>query len=197
MDRSFNLFAERPFNAYAHERFSAIAKSINNMSNVEVLMYKNDFDGLVRQLVKAYSLAPVSVSFEDKLVDLTSRPYRDHDRYFAEYTLSISGDINLLTLCPYKPGFVKIVVPAEIKTNVLIFEIDTQYYNANLTQSVMENVKRAYLIIKDFISESLLYLNNESQKFNFEIEQFIIPVLANKLRVAQNHVEIREKLNFN
>lgn len=192
---TFNLFAERSFNAYAHERLSAIAKSINHMSDVEVLMYKTDFEVLLKRLVKMYALKPVTVSFDDKLVDLVARPFRDHTHYFAEYTLSVTGDTNLLGLCPYKSG-VNLKVPVEVKTNVLIFEIDTHYYNENLTPAVMENVKQDYDVLKDFITTTLLYLNNESQKFNLELEKFIVPVLAHKLRAAQNHTEIKKRLNF-
>jgi len=192
----FNLFAERSFNAYAHGRLSAIAKSINNMSDVEVLMYKTDFETLLKRLIKTYSLKPVSVSFDDKLVDLVTRPYRDHTRYFAEYTLPVTGDAELLPLCPYKAP-ANFVLPVTVKTNVLIFEIDTHYYNANLTPGVMEQVKHDYDLIKDYITTTLLYVNNESQKFNLELEKFILPILANKLRAAQKHTEIKQALNFN
>lgn len=192
---TFTLFAERPFNAYAHERLSAIARSINDMSDVEVLMYKTDFETLLKRLVKTYSLKPVNISFDDKLVDLIAKPYRDHDRYFAEYTLQVSGEGELLKLCPYEKP-VHLRIPVALKTNVLIFEIDTHYYNANLTEGVMDNIKVVYDTVKDFITNTLLCLNNESQKFNLQLEQFIIPILANKLRTAQRHTEIKQLLNF-
>ncbi len=196
MNHKFNLFGERPFAAYAQERFASIAKAINKMSDVEILMYDKNFDELIHRLVFDFYLAPIDISFDDKLVDLTGKPYREHTRYYAEYTLMIKGDPNLLLLDPFSAGAAKMTLPVEVKTNVLIFEIDTNYYSDDLTATVMQTVKFEYEKIKNFICFTLLHLNNESQKFNFQLENFIIPILTNKLKKAHHNTHIRQKLNF-
>lgn len=193
---TFVLFGERPFNDYAYNRLSGIAKNINSMSEIEVLMYKDNFDTLVQKLVASYSLLPVSISFEDKLVDLIDKPDHNGSHYFAEYTLMINGDSNLLQLDPYNNGYVELPVPVIIKTNVISFEIDTHFSSEELTEAVINNIKRDYTMVKEFISTTILYLNNESQKFNLRLDEFITPILAQKMRTAYNHTVVKQKLNF-
>lgn len=195
MNRSFNLFGEKSFSDYALERFKHIARSINKMSDVEVLMYEKNFDELIKKVIGDYYLSKIDVSFDDKLVDIIGKQYSNHTRYFVEYTLMINGDPALLTIDPY-PNFIKKFLFVEVKTNVLIFEIDTNYFSDELNATVMQTVRYEYNEIKRFICDTLLCLNNESQKFNLQLEDFIIPILVNRLRKAHYNSHIREKLNF-
>ena len=52
-------------------------------------MYKNSFEDLTNKLVSSYSLLPVDISFDDKIVDLIMSPDHHDKRIFAEYTLMI------------------------------------------------------------------------------------------------------------
>ena len=192
----FILFGQFPFSRYAYIRLASIAKSIEAMSDIEVLMYKDSFEDLTKKLVNAYSLLPVDVSFDDKIVDLISKPDEKGERCFVEYTLMIKGDPDLLKCDPYSLGYVSMTLPVTVKTNVLSFEIDTGQYSEDLSSETMENVKRDYDTIKDFITCALLALNNESQKFNLQLEEFIIPILARKMRAASNSMSVKDKLNF-
>lgn len=192
----FILFGRLPFSRYAHIRLVSIAKSIESMSDVEVLMYKDSFEELTKKLVGAYSLLPVDISFEDKLVDLLSKPDPSGNRCFVEYTLMIKGDPDLLKCDPFSLGYVSLTLPVNVKTNVISFEIDTAQYSENLSAQAMNKVKGDYDTIKEFITDSLLALNNESQKFNLQLEVFIIPVLARKMRAASHYSMLKDKLNF-
>lgn len=192
----FILFGQFPFSRYAHIRLVSITKSIESMSDVEVLMYKDNFEELTKKLVAAYSLLPVDISFDDKIVDLLSRPEANGNRCFVEYTLMIKGDSDLLKCDPFSLGYVNLTLPVNIKTNVISFEIDTAQYSEDLSAEAMSAVKRDYDSIKAFISGSLLALNNESQKFNLQLEEFIIPILAGKMRSASNYSMLKDKLNF-
>jgi len=193
---TFTLFGQRPFNHYAHNRLKAITKSIDAMSNLEVLLYKNSFEDLVKKLVNAYSLLPVTISFEDKLIDLINRPDEQGIRCFAEYTLMIKGDSALLELDPFNLGYVSLRLPVSVQTNIISFEIDTHQSSENLTPDNVASVKDNYDTIKNFIQRTLLALNNESQKFNLQLEDVMIPILAAKMRSASYHHELKEKLNF-
>jgi hypothetical protein len=192
----FILFGQFPFSRYAHIRLVSIAKSIESMSDVEVLMYKDSFETLTKQLVNAYSLLPVDISFDDKIVDLLSKSEPNGNRCFVEYTLMIKGDPDLLKCDPFSLGYVSLTLPVNVKTNVISFEIDTAQYSEDLSAEAMSKVKSDYDTIKEFIMDSLLALNNESQKFNLQLEEFIIPILAGKMRAASNYSTLKEKLNF-
>jgi hypothetical protein len=193
---TFVLFGDRPFNEYEHERFAIIAKNINNMSDLEVLMYKDNFEDLLKQQVNRYALRPVNMPFEDKIVDLIDKPNHHGSHFFAEYTLMITGDAELLKLDPYNNGYIEFPIPVSVKTNVISFEIDTYFNSDDLTPKIMADIKKDYNIIKEYISKTLLYLNNESQKFNLRLEEFIIPILAKKVRAAYRHSIIKQQLNF-
>lgn len=192
----FILFGQFPFSRYAYVRLASIAKSIESMSDIEVLMYKDSFEELTKKLVSAYSLLPVDISFDDKIVDLLSKPDPSGHRCFVEYTLMIKGDPDLLKCDPYSLGYVSLTLPVIVKTNVISFEIDTKYYSEDLSPEAMSAVKHDYDTIREFIASNLLALNNESQKFNLQLEEFIIPILARKMRAASHYVDIKDKLNF-
>jgi hypothetical protein len=192
----FILFGQLPFNQYAYQRLSSIAKSIEAMSDIEVLMYKDSFEDLTKKLVRSYSLLPVDISFNDKVVDLISRPDRNGNRVFAEYTLMVKGDSELLHCDPFNLGYVSLTLPMSVKINVISFEIDTREYSEDLSTEAMSHVKQDYDTIKTFIADTLLALNNESQKFNLQLEEFIIPILARKMRFASNYSLVKDKLNF-
>jgi hypothetical protein len=192
----FILFGQFPFSRYAHIRLASIAKSIESMSDVEVLMYKDSFETLTKKLVNAYSLLPVDISFDDKIVDLLSKSDPNGNRCFVEYTLMVKGDPDLLKCDPFSLGYVSLTLPVIVKTNVISFEIDTAQYSEDLSAEAMTVVKRDYDTIKEFIVSSLLALNNESQKFNLQLEEFIIPILARKMRAASNYSTLKDKLNF-
>jgi len=192
----FLLFGQFPFSRYAHIRLLSIAKSIESMSDVEVLMYKDNFEELTKKLVTAYSLLPVDISFDDKIVDLLSKPDSNGNRCFVEYTLMIKGDSDLLKCDPFSLGYVSLTLPVSLKTNVISFEIDTTQYNEDLSPEAMNGVKRDYDSIKGFVTDTLLALNNESQKFNLQLEEFIIPILAGKMRSASYYSTLKERLNF-
>jgi hypothetical protein len=193
---TFILFGQMPFNQYAYRRLASITKSIETMSDIEVLMYKDSFEDLTKKLVSSYSLLSVDISFDDKIVDLLSSPDQKGNRIFAEYTLMIKGDSDLLHCDPFNLGYVSLSLPVSVKTNVISFEIDTQEYNEDLSSEAMSHVKQDYDTIKTFIADSLLALNNESQKFNLQLEEFIIPILARKMRSASNYSSVKDKLNF-
>lgn len=192
----FILFGKRPFNRYAYQRLLAIEENINTLSDIEVLMYKDNFDDLVKKLVSNYSLLPVNISFEDKLVDLIDKPDKKGSHYFVEYTLMITGDATLLELDPYNNGFIEFPIPVTVKTNVISFEIDTYYASEDIPGSIMKDIKQDYDMTKDYITKTILHLNNESQKFNLKLEEFIIPILGQKMRKAHKHSVIKQKLNF-
>lgn len=192
----FILFGQFPFSRYAQIRLASIAKSIECMSDVEVLMYKDSFEDLTKKLVTAYSLHPVDIFFDDKVVDLLSKPDPDGNRCFVEYTLMVKGDPDLLKCDPFSLGYVSLTLPVTVKTNVISFEIDTACYSENLSAEAMAKVKSDYDTIKEFITSTLLALNNESQKFNLQLEEFIIPILARKMRAASNYSTLKDKLNF-
>ena len=193
---TFILFGQLPFSQYAYQRMASIARSIGSMSDIEVLMYKDSFEDLTKKLVNAYSLLPVDISFNDKIVDLLSKPDKNGPRYFVEYTLLIKGDSELLKCDPYNLGYVSLKLPVSVKTNVISFEIDTGAYSEMLSTETMDCIKQDYETIKDFMANTFLALNNESQKFNLRLEEFIIPILAAKMRSASNHVDLKDKLNF-
>lgn len=194
------LFGQFPFSRYAHNRLVSIAQNIEAMSDVEVLMYKDSFEDLTKKLVNAFSLLPADILFDDKVVDLLHKQSPEGQRCLVEYTLMIKGDPELLACDPYSLGYVSLTLPVKIQTNVISFEIDTEHGSrdgvTDLPEEAMRKVKQDYETIKAFITGTLLALNNESQKFNLQLEEFIIPMLAKKMRAASNYSAIKSKLDF-
>jgi hypothetical protein len=185
MSKRFLLFGEKPFDAFALEKFSAIASDIERMNDVEVLMYKESFDELVTKTVNVYAFSSVDISFENKMVDLIDRPLPKGKRIFAEYSLVVTGDTYYLGLTPYHGITRQLTVPVEVKGNILAFEIDTFYHHEELLPEVTSQVKVEYERIKKYILDSLYNLNQTVMYYNSELEKFVIPLLANKLRKAQ------------
>jgi len=196
MANRFLLFGEKPFEVYARERFSHIASAIERMSDVETLMYKDSFEELVRKTVTTYSFPSLEISFENKVVDLVGKPYHKYTRYFAEYSLIVRGDTYFLGLSPYTSGYRSVNLMVEVKENVMSFEIDTQYFNEELSSMVTAHVKWEYDRIKRFITGTLGNLNETIAHYNRELEKFVIPHLADKLRKAERCWKIKEALDF-
>jgi hypothetical protein len=196
MNTRFLLFGEKPFDAYALEKFSGIASDIERMSDVEALMYKDSFDELVHKTVSSYRFKNLDISFENKLVDLIDRPFKNRSRIFAEYSLVVTGDPYFLGLTPYNTSYKTFNLPVEVKGNVLAFEIDTHYHQEELSPEITVFVKKEYEIIKKYILDTLYNLNQTILFYNSELEKFVIPLLANKLRKAERCLKIKEALNF-
>ncbi len=196
MSNRFLLFGEKPFEVYALEKFSEIASEIDAMSDIEALMYKHCFDELVHKMVTVYKFKNVDISFENKLVDLIDRPYRERSNIYAEYSLVVSGDTYFLGLKPFRPSYLPFNLEVEVKKNILSFEIDTNYHLEELSAEITAEVKKEYELIKKYINDSLYNMNRTIEYFNSELEKFLIPLLANKLRKAERCLKIKEALNF-
>jgi hypothetical protein len=196
MRNRFLLFGEKPFDVYARERFADISVGIDQMNDVEALMFKDDFDGLVKKTSDFYAFTHLEISFEEKVVDLVAKNDRARTRYFAEYSLAVKGDPYFLGLSPYTSGYRPVDLMVDLKENVLSFMIDTRYHREELTPDVTEHVKKEYLRIKRFISETQQALNETIDYYNGELEKLVIGQLANKLRKALRGEKIRQSLNF-
>jgi|GEM_PF-2119242 len=196
MSNRFLLFRERPFEAYALEKFSEIASDIDNMSDIEALMYKYCFDELVQKTVDAYKFKPLDISFENKMVDLIDRPYRDRSNFHAEYSLIVTGSPYFLGLRPLHESYLPFDLRVEVKGNVLSFEIDTNYHHEELSPGITVLVKQEYDLIKKYILHSLYNMNRTIGFYNSELEKFVIPLLADKLRKAERCLKAKEALNF-
>lgn len=196
MSNRFFLFGEKPFEAYALEKFSEIATDIDRMSDIEALMYKYSFDELIQKTVDTYKFQNLEISFENKLVDLIDRPSDGVPNIFAEYSLMVSGNMYYLGLIPLHKAYLPFNLRVNVKGNILSFEIDTNYPHEELSTGVMALVKSEYELIKKYITDSLYNLNRTIQFYNAELEKFVVPLLANKLRKAERCLKIREALNF-
>jgi hypothetical protein len=196
MSNRFLLFGEKPFDMYARERFADISVGIDRMNDMEALMFKDDFDGLVKKTTDFYAFPHLEISFEDKVVDLVAKNDRTRSRYFAEYSLIVKGDPYFLGLSPFSSGYRPVDLTVELKENVLSFVIDTRYHQEELTPEVTSHVKKEYMRIKRFISDSQANLNNTIDFFNAELEKLVIRQLANKLRKAVRGEKIRQSLDF-
>lgn len=196
MSDRFLLFGEKPFDAYALEKFSAIATDIDRMSDIEALMYKECFDELVHKTVSTYCFKNIAISFENKMVDLIDRPVHMRSNIFAEYSLLVTGDPYFLGLTPYNTPYQPFNLPVEVKGNVMSFEIDTRYHLEELSAEITQLVKREYEAIKKFIEDTLYNMNQTILHYNAELEKFVILLLANKLRKAERCLKVKEALNF-
>ena len=196
MSNKFLLFGEKPFDVYARERFADISVGIDHMNDVEVLMFKDDFDGLVKKTADFYAFPHLEVSFEDKVVDLVAKNDRVRNRYFAEYSLLVKGDTYFLGLSPFNAGYRQIDLMVELRENVVSFMIDTRYHSEELTPEVTEHVRKEYLKIRKFISQNQDNLNKTIDYYNGELEKLVIRQLANKLRKALRCEKIRQSLDF-
>jgi hypothetical protein len=196
MSKRFLLFGEKPFEAYALEKFSEIAADIDRMSDIEALMYKYSFDELVQKTVDIYKFQNLNISFDNKMVDLIDRPFDGIPNIFAEYSLVAGGNMYYLGLAPLHKAYLPFDLRVNVKGNIVSFEIDTNYPHEELSTGVMALVKSEYELIKKYINDSLYNLNRTIQFYNNELEKFVIPLLANKLRKAERCSKIRESLNF-
>jgi hypothetical protein len=196
MSKRFLLFGEKPFEDHAREKFAVVASGIERTSDIEVIMYKENFDELVQRTVKAYAFAKIDISFENKVVDLVSHNFQSQTRFFAEYSLVVKGDTYFLGLSPSDLSYTPMRLPVEVKENILSFEIDTRYDDEELNAEVTARVKQEYERIKDFITTNLENLNETIDYYNSELEKFVIPLLAKKLRKADRCLKIKEALNF-
>jgi hypothetical protein len=196
MSKRFLLFGEKPFDGHALEKFSRVAVDIERMSDIEALMYKESFDELVQKTVAHYSFKSIHISFENKMVDLVERYVSSAKRIFAEYSLIVSGDTYFLGLIPYSAPNTGVNLIVETRGNVMTFEIDTRYHSEELSAEVMSYVKLEYDYIKKYILDCVYNMNRTILHYNSELEKFVIPLLANKLRKAERCVKIKEALNF-
>jgi hypothetical protein len=78
----------------------------------------------------------------------------------------------------------------------LSFEIYTCSPVEELSVSSTALVKTEYDRIKKYITNTLSNLNLTIDHFNRELEKFVVPVLADKMRKADRCLAIRERLNF-
>lgn len=196
MSNRFYLFGERPFDAYALEKFSDIAADIKQMSDIEALMYKYSFDELVQKTVDIYKFRDLSISFENKMVDLIDRPYQGGPHIYAEYSLVVSGDTYFLGLKPVHEAYLPFRLSTTVRGNILSFEIDTNFHHEELSPGAMALVKSEYDLIKKYITDSVYNMNRTISFYNTELEKFVIPLLAEKLRKAERFVKVKEALNF-
>lgn len=190
------LFGEKPFDAHALEKFSGVATDIERMSDVEALMYADCFDELVQKTVAAYSFKNLNISFDNKIVDLVERHIHSNRRIFAEYSLVVSGDPYFLGLIPYNAPFNPMSLMVETRGNILTFSIDTRFDNEELSPEVMAFIRLEYDHIKKYILDCQYNMNKTILHYNAELEKFVIPLLANKLRKAHRCLKIKEALNF-
>jgi hypothetical protein len=196
MGKRFLLFGEKPFEAYALEKFSQVKQAVENLSEVEILMYRDTFDELVTRTVTTYQFPHLAISFENKMVDLVNHPDKGGPRYYAEYTLSVAGDAYFLGLTPSDSGTRFFPLSVCLRKNVISFEIDSGSRREELSPQAMERVKSEYLQIRNFIVRTEQQLNETIDFFNKELERFVIPLLANRLRAADKIVKVKEALNF-
>jgi len=196
MKNRFLLFGEKSFDAYAREKFAEISVEIGNMSDIEVIMYKDHFYDLVTKTIKAHAFKPLEIQFGQQVVDLVGRQYQYETRFFAEYSLVVKGNIYFLGLTPYLSGYRPVDLLVKTTGNVMSFEIDTCSPVEELSIASTALVKREYDRIKKYITNTLANLNLTIDHFNRELEKFVVPVLADKLRKADRCMAIREKLNF-
>jgi hypothetical protein len=196
MSKRFLLFGEKPFEAYALEKFSQVKQAVEGLSEVEVLMYKESFDELVTRTVSTYQFPHLNISFENKMVDIVNHPDKNGSRFYAEYTLAVEGDPYFLGLTPTEGGSRFFPLSAKLRKNVISFEIDSGSRRQELNQAAMERVKAEYMQIRNFIVRTQQQLNETVDFFNKELERFVIPLLANRLRAAEKIVKVKEALNF-
>jgi hypothetical protein len=196
MNNRFLLFGEKTFHAYAQEKFAAISVNIGNMSDVEALMYKDHFYDLIVKTIKANAFQKLEVQFENQVVDIIGRRFQYETRYFAEYSLVVKGDMYFLGLTPYLSGYRPVDLLIDVRGNVMSFEIDTASPIEELSPASTAVVKKEYDRIKRYITNTLDNLNETIDHFNRELEKFVVPVLAEKMRKAERCLVIREKLNF-
>ncbi|PBQ33075.1 hypothetical protein CNR22_15240 [Sphingobacteriaceae bacterium] len=196
MNKTFHLFGEKPFETYALQKFSDIASDIDRMSDIEALMYKFSFDELVQKTVTAYKFKNLDISFANKIVDLVDRPYRDRSNFYAEYSLVVTGNTYFLGLKPFHESYLPFPLRISVKANVMSFEINTNHDMEELSPGATALVKREYDLIKKFINDSVFNMNRTIEFYNSELEKFIIPLLANKLRKAERCFKMKETLNF-
>ena len=196
MSKRFLLFGERPFEDHAHDKFRLISSAIERVSDVEAVMYKDSFDEWVQRTVSSYRFAKLEISFENKIVDLLDKIIHSRIRYFAEYSLIVEGDTYFLGLSPGDLSFLPMRLPVEVKGNVLSFEIDTRHDDEELSEEATALVRAEYQRIKEFITDTLEHLNRTIEFHNSELEKFVIPQLARKLRKADRCLKIKESLNF-
>jgi hypothetical protein len=196
MSKRFLLFGEKPFDVFAREKFAEIAKNINKMSDIEVIMYKDHFYELIKKTLVANMFKKLEISFENQVVDLVGRPIHMNTRYFAEYSVVVTGDTYFLGLSPYNSGYRPVEMLIEVTGNVMSFEIDTYSFDEELQEDNTLIVKKEYDRVKRYITNTLENLNTTIEHYNRELERFIIPVLADKLRKAEKCLKIKDNLNF-
>lgn len=159
-------------------------------------MFKDDFEGLIKKTCDQFRFPELQISFEDKVVDLLTKTDRGRSRYFAEYSLVVTGNPYFLGLSPYTSGYRPVDLLVEVAENVLSFMVDTASYQEELSADSTEKVKREFMRIKQFITETEEHLNRTIEFYNDELEKIVVKQLANKLRRALRCEQIRQALNF-
>ena len=196
MSKRFLLFGEKPFAIFAREKFAEISVNIGNMSDIEVIMYKEHFYDLIKTTLKANAFKKLEFCFDNQIVDLVGRQNHNEKRYFAEYSLIVKGDMYFLGLSPYDSGYRPVDLVVQTRGDVMSFEIDTCCAFEELPPQATELVRKEYDRIKRYITNTVENLNHTIDHFNRELEKFIVPVLAEKLRKAERCLLIKDKLNF-
>ena len=138
----------------------------------------------------------MDISFENKIVDLIECRGLSGSRIYVEYSLQVTGDTYYLGLIPHNMAYSKMKLGVELQENVLSFEIDSRYHQEEMPADVTAAIKVEYELIRAFITDALYNMNQTVKYFNGELEKFLIPLLANKLRKAERASRIREALNF-
>jgi hypothetical protein len=196
MSNRFLLFGERPFDGYARDKFSDVAVGICQMSDIEVLMYRDSLAELVDKTVKVYEFPELEISFENKVVDLVGRGNHLHTRYFAEYSLIVKGDTYFLGLSPFNSGYRPVDLPVEVKGNVLSFFIDTGSYHEELSDEARLVVKAEYERIKKYMLATVKSINETIRFYNKELNGLVTQHLRNKLAKAERCMKIKQSLDF-
>src|SRR5438046_2080189 len=100
MNRHFYLFGEETFRSYALDRFAEIRHDIENMNEVELLMYRDSFDELLQKTKAIYAFRKLEINFDQQVVDLIPRDTQHGTLIFAEYSLNVTGNPFYLGLIP-------------------------------------------------------------------------------------------------
>lgn len=196
MYKSFLLFGEEPFAAYALERYAEIRDEIEQMSDVEVLMYQDQFDELLQKMTEVYAFRPLKIDFTNQIVDLLKVKGPNGKVILAEYSLQVSGPLLYLGLQPLLGKNKKMRLHIVLRKNVLSFEINTHYASAELPEAIRDAVKKEYSKIKTFIVDNLYNINETVATYNEELKKLLVLLLADKLRRAVRIEKIRSALNF-
>src|ERR1700741_1046900 len=197
-NKRITFFNEQQIGEYTKPKALKVFQNIQNIPDKEILKYRDDLSELVEKYHNESFIGGITISFENK----QNEPYFQDvspqlKKAYVKYTVTATGNLDLLRTCPYALNNVEMNVPCDLNDKTISFHLDTDYYNSfDFPVKTIDNIRIKYTRVKNFIDNTSREVNNSINHFNTTIVEHIKSELGKRLNDAISNENVKGKLDF-